>query len=119
MENLPERWQELIAQTEQFRPKAEILQLLFAQLEKDLNRSGLELSFSEQAPIEHWAECLAVIVSTTDATTLQQLFYFVDLPESIIVAITHADNRSQLLSESILRRELVKIYFKLYYSAGN
>jgi len=119
MENLPERWQELIVKTEQFRSKTEILQLLFAQLEKDFSRSGLELPFSEQDSVEQWAECIAVIVSTTDGTTLQQLFYFVDLPESIIVAITHADNRSQLLSESILRRELVKIYFKLYYSAGN
>jgi len=117
MENLPEKWQELILKTEQFRSKEEVMQLLFAQLEKDFSRSGLALTFNEQEPIEKWAECLAVIVSSTDATTLQQLFYFVDLPESIIVAITGADNHPQLLSESILRRELVKIYFKLYYSA--
>jgi hypothetical protein len=119
MKQLPETWQDLLLQASQFRPGEEVLGMLYVQLEKDFDRSGIRLPFDNSEPIANWLPLLERLLVSTDSRLLQQLYYFIDLPESIVLPISVADNRWQLLSESILRRELVKIYFKLNYSGGS
>jgi len=115
MEKLPEKWQELLKRSEELRSKEELLVLLYSQLEKDLRGCGLEVPFTPELSAEKWPALLEELLSRTDNQKMRQLIYFVDLPESLTAVILSSDNPFSHLSESILHRELVKIYFRLYY----
>lgn len=117
MEQFPGKWQELILHTEQFGTREEVLRLLFKQLQTDFNRAGLQLPFGETLYAASWALPLSELLSRSPNQTLRSLIYLVDLSESRTAEILTSPEPFLRLSEAILHRELVKVYFQLYYSS--
>ena len=117
MEQFPEKWQGLMLRTGQFRPEEEVLRMLFKQLQTDFNRAGLQLPFGETPYAAGWAQPLSELLSRAPNQTLRSLIYLVDLSESQTAEILTSPKPFLKLSEAILYRELVKVYFQLYYSS--
>ena len=57
---------------------------------------------------------LAIIIKSGE-TKLMQLLYTIDIPEEKFLQITQDPNFMQVLSEMILKREAMKVYFRSKY----
>ncbi len=57
---------------------------------------------------------LAIIIKFGE-TKLMQLLYTIDIPEEKFLQITQDPNFMQVLSEMILKREAMKVYFRSKY----
>lgn len=102
----------------ELKPKAVLIPMVYGQLLRDFQRAGCTVPFSENFPTENWVSAIAELLAQQSSTTLRQLIYLVDLPESLTRLVLDSENPYSLLAEKILHRELVKIYFKLNYSNG-
>jgi hypothetical protein len=88
------------------------------QIHKDFAKFNLE--FRESFIFELWTkeeielaiqENLAIIIKFGE-TKLMQLLYTIDIPEEQFLRLTQEQNFLQLLSESILKREALKVFFR-------
>lgn len=83
-----------------------------SQLTKDFQRSGInDFTLKSNTPAD-WNEEVQQTLKKITAIELQQLLYAVDIPESILPQIQESEQPLFYLSNSILQRELLKIYFQ-------
>lgn len=101
----------------QLRAKDELIALVHAQLASDFQRAGCPLPFDATLSPRLWNEQLTPLLQQQPAHILQQLIYLIDLPEQLVRAMLPAENYLQQLADAIIYRELVKVYYKITYSA--
>lgn len=95
--------------------QSELLEKLQAQVRKDFQRSGIsDFELKSTDPI-HWNEEIRIILKQLSESELQHLLYLIDIPELILKqTITH-ENRLFYLSNAILHRELMKVFYQIKY----
>lgn len=115
MQQLPKTSGELWTILSALKPVEEIIPLVYNQLKRDFERSHLSLPFTEDRPTAEWITDLGNFIPAIGDEPLRQLLYIIDVPEQL----TNASPGGHLLqlAEVILCRELLKVYFKLNYSA--
>lgn len=105
-------WQQLVLRY----PVETLLAKVRDQLFSDLERSGCQLpELPEKEPL-FWVPAIASILRSLTSEQLNALLYLIDLPEKWHHNLTHSDAYFDQLSEALLYRELVKVYYKLHYS---
>lgn len=90
-----------------------MIELLLEQLNKDLQRAALPEILLDTNNHLDWFVKLENYLSTLNTTEINHLHYLIDLPEGV-----HNQNDEGYfynLAETILFRELSKVYFKLQY----
>jgi hypothetical protein len=101
----------------QLREKDELIGMVHHQLTSDFQRAGCPVVFDETLDPRVWSEALFELLRHQPDHVVQQLFYIIDLPETLIRTIQPADNYLHQLADAIIYRELVKVYYKITYSA--
>lgn len=92
-----------------------LLEKLQAQIHKDFQRSGIgEFELKSTDPAE-WNEEIQTVLRQLSETELQHLLYLIDIPELILRQTTDHENRLFYLSNAILHRELMKVFFQIQY----
>lgn len=116
MSEFPTNFEGLEKQLYQLHAKADVLQLLSKQLEKDLTRSGLlEEPHFHTSDVSNWMTELSNILIKLENEKRQQLCYLIDLPETLFQNLGNSSDDNITLAELILYRELVKVHFQLSY----
>ena len=88
------------------------------QINKDFAKFNLE--FRESFTLEPWTkeeievaiEENLVISIKMGETKLMQLLYTIDIPEQTFLSLTQENDFIQLLSQAILKREAMKVFFR-------
>lgn len=106
-------WERLFA----LRPKDELIALVHRQLSSDFERAGHPLNFDADLSPNLWAGKLHEILKGETPETVAQLIYLIDMPETLVLEMHRDPNYLEQLAEAILYRELVKVYYKITYSA--
>jgi hypothetical protein len=92
-----------------------LLEKLQAQIHKDFQRSGIgEFQLASTNPAD-WNEEIRVVLQKLTETELQHLLYLIDIPELILRETFEHENRLFYLSNAILHRELMKVFFQIQY----
>ena len=92
-----------------------LLEKLQAQIHKDFQRSGIgDFEIINSDPAE-WNEEIQTILKQLSETELQHLLYLIDIPELILTQTTNHEDRLFYLSNAILHRELMKVFYQIQY----
>lgn len=92
-----------------------LLEKLQAQILKDFQRSGIgEFQLTSTDPAD-WNEEIRVVLQKLSENELQHLLYLIDIPELILQETFKNENRLFYLSNAILHRELMKVFFQIQY----
>ena len=92
-----------------------LLEKLQAQVYKDFQRSGIgEFQLVSTNPAD-WNEEIRVALQKLSENELQHLLYLIDIPELILRETFEHENRLFYLSNAILHRELMKVFFQIQY----
>ncbi|MDF3028396.1 MAG: hypothetical protein K0S23_2703 [Fluviicola sp.] len=92
-----------------------LLEKLQAQILKDFQRSGIShFELKSTDPI-HWNEEIQVILKQLSENELQHLLYLIDIPELILSQTANHENRLFYLSNAILHRELMKVFYQIQF----
>lgn len=92
-----------------------LLEKLQAQIHKDFQRSGVGEFELESANPAEWNEEIQSILRQLSETELQHLLYLIDIPELIMKQTVDHENRLFYLSNAILHRELMKVFYQIQY----
>ena len=94
----------------------ELLQAVWTQLEKDIHALGLVISpvLGVELPVMH--QHLVTFLRELAPGSLPEFLYRVDLPETSEVLDPSTTDFFENLVWQILRREALKVYFRLYYA---
>ena len=106
-------WERLFS----LRPKDELVELVHRQLSTDFERAGHPLSLDVALAPGLWAGKIHEALKAESSETVAQLVYLIDLPETLVLEMHRDPNYLEQLAEAILYRELVKVYYKITYSA--
>jgi hypothetical protein len=101
----------------ELKNRDELIDLVYLQLTTDFQRAGCPVVFDSSLDPRLWNEALFNALKQQSPQVIQQLFYIIDLPETLIRTIQPAENYLHQLADAIIYRELVKIYYKISYSA--
>lgn len=95
--------------------QSELLEKLQTQVQKDFQRAGIsDFELKSSNPV-HWNEEIQIILKQRSESEVQHLLYLIDIPELILTqTITH-ENRLFYLSNAILQRELMKVFYQIQY----
>ena len=85
------------------------------QIEKDFQRCDVTINLNNCKNRTDLEQSIFDSIHTLQAAKLQQLIYLVDIPENEFLRIMTKPYYFQSLSESILRREALKIYIRKNY----
>lgn len=115
MEHAPAEilWERLF----ELKPKDELVALVYKQMAGDFQRAGCPIAFDETLDPQLWNSALFEFLRQQPSHVIQQLYYVIDLPETLIMTIQTADDYLHHLADAIIYRELVKVYYKISYSA--
>lgn len=92
-----------------------LLEKLQAQIHKDFQRSGVgEFQLISTDPAD-WNEEIRIVLQKLSENELQHLLYLIDIPELILRETFEHENRLFYLSNAILHRELMKVFFQIQY----
>ena len=92
--------------------EVEIFKQIKAQLIRDFQRSGIN-DFKLSSPIpSEWNAEIQNILKKLQPVELQQLLYIVDIPERILFQSQESEHEFFYLSNAILQRELLKVYYQ-------
>ncbi len=92
-----------------------LLEKLQAQIHKDFQRSGVgEFQLISTDPAD-WNEEIRLVLQKLSENELQHLLYLIDIPELILKETFEHENRLFYLSNAILHRELMKVFFQIQY----
>lgn len=86
-----------------------------AQIEKDFHRCNLPIHLKNHYLKEEIEQQIKQTIESLTATKLQQLIYLIDIPEHQFLKILSEPFPMLALSESILRREALKVYIRTYF----
>ena len=90
----------------------EIYKQIQAQLVKDFQRSGInDFNLTSCIPSE-WNVEIQNTLQKLQSFELQQLLYIVDIPERILFQTRESEHELFYLSNAILQRELMKVYYQ-------
>ncbi len=92
-----------------------LLEKLQTQIQKDFQRSGIgdfELTSTDPA---QWNEEIQAMLKQLSENELQHLLYLIDIPELIINETRTHEERLFYLSNAILHRELLKVFYQIQY----
>jgi CHASE3 domain sensor protein len=92
-----------------------ILQKLCDQIVWDFNRANLPIEIPVESTPEQIRQVVQNQLGKHSSTSIEQLLYLIDLPETIYRHSMHIDDSNEQLAQLILYREFVKIYYKLSY----
>ena len=116
---LPEKQSENnISQQQKTAYNEEFIVKTQQQINKDFAKFNLE--FRESFNLEPWTrekievaieENLVIIIKMGE-TKLMQLLYTIDIPEQTFLSLTQEKDFIQLLSQAILKREAMKVFFR-------
>lgn len=116
MEQLPQSTENLWYELTRLQPEKELVQLVFRQLSIDFERSGNRLPVPDDAPVIQWKPLLAHWLALQAPANVCSLLYLIDIPENLITAPDPKNDYFSQLSEAIIYREMVKVYYKIRYS---
>lgn len=92
-----------------------LLEKLQVQIHKDFQRSGIgDFELNKPDPAE-WNEEIQTILKQLSETELKHLLYLIDIPELILTQTTNHEDRLFYLSNAILHRELMKVFYQIQY----
>ncbi len=92
-----------------------LLEKLQTQLYKDFQRSGIgDFELRSTDPAE-WNEEIQTVLQKLSESELQHLLYLIDIPELILKQTSDHENRLFYLSNAILHRELMKVFYQIQY----
>jgi hypothetical protein len=92
-----------------------LLEKLQAQVHKDFQRSGIgEFELKNTDPAA-WNEEIQSVLKKLSENELQHLLYLIDIPELIMTQTLNHENRLFYLSNAILHRELMKVFYQIQY----
>lgn len=92
-----------------------LLEKLQTQIHKDFQRSGIgEFELKSPDPAA-WNEEIRAVLQKLSESELQHLLYLIDIPELILVQTNDQENRLFYLSNAILHRELMKVFYQIQY----
>lgn len=92
-----------------------LLEKLQVQIHKDFQRSGIgDFELTNPNPAD-WNEEIQTMLKKLSETELQHLLYLIDIPELILTQTTNHEERMFYLSNAILHRELMKVFYQIQY----
>lgn len=92
-----------------------LLEKLQTQVHKDFQRSGIgEFELKSTDPAS-WNEEIQAVLQKLSENELQHLLYLIDIPELIMTQTFNHENRLFYLSNAILHRELMKVFYQIQY----
>ena len=94
----------------------ELLQAVWTQLEKDIHGLGLVISPAPGLELPLMHQHLVTILSELAPGSLPEFLYRVDLPETSEVLDPSTTDFFENLAWQILRREALKVYFRMHYA---
>ena len=95
--------------------RRKLLEKLQAQIQKDFQRSGAgEFQLSSTDPAD-WNEEIRAALQKLTENELQHLLYLIDIPELILKQTLENENRLFYLSNAILHRELMKVFYQIQF----
>jgi hypothetical protein len=94
----------------------ELLQAVWAQLEKDTHALGLVISPLQGVELSLMHQHLVVFLRELAPGSLPEFLYRVDLPETSEVLNPSTADFFENLAWHILRREALKVYFRVHYA---
>jgi hypothetical protein len=93
-----------------------VIDRIYRQLRHDFKRVGIPFKIDAKSNPKEWIYQVAETLLRMDHHQLPQLLYLIDLPESLSNTLLSANDNYAQLSEAIIYRELIKVYFKIQYS---
>lgn len=94
----------------------ELLQAVWTQLEKDVHALGLDISPLQGVELPVMHKHLVTFLRELAPGSLPEFLYRVDLPETSEVLDPSTTDFFENLAWQILRREALKVYFRLHYA---
>ncbi len=94
----------------------ELLQAVWTQLEKDIHALGLVISTLQGVELSVMHQHLVVFLRELAPGSLPEFLYRVDLPETSGVLDPSTEDFFENLARQILRREALKVYFRMHYA---
>lgn len=92
-----------------------LLEKLQVQIHKDFQRSGIGEFELKSADPASWNEEIQAVLQKLSENELQHLLYLIDIPELIMTQTFNHENRLFYLSNAILHRELMKVFYQIQY----
>jgi hypothetical protein len=92
-----------------------LLEKLQNQVQKDFHRAGISDFALKSADPADWNAEIRLILNRLSETELLHLLYLIDIPERIIVETSNNEDRLFYLSNAILHRELMKIFYQIQF----
>jgi hypothetical protein len=86
------------------------------QIEKDFNRSNIEIKFHESTSRESIEKAILNVISKLPMEKLKELIYLIDIPEVEFRKAQGLKYFYNTLSEKILRREALKVFLRNKFS---
>ena len=86
------------------------------QIEKDFNRSNIEIKFHESTSKESIEKAILNVISKLPMEKLKELIYLIDIPEVEFRKAQGLKFFYIILSEKILRREALKVFLRNKFS---
>lgn len=85
------------------------------QIEKDFSRCNVKIRLENCQNRDQLEQSIYDSINNLSVTKLQQLIYLIDIPEKEFLNIISKPHFYQALSETILRREALKIIIRKNY----
>jgi hypothetical protein len=95
--------------------QSELLEKIQNQVQKDFQRSGISNFELESTDPADWNEEIRLMLTRLSENELQHLLYLIDIPELILKQTFTHENRLFYLSNAILHRELMKVFYQTRY----
>lgn len=93
----------------------ELLEKVQRQIQKDFRRAGIaNFGLNNPNPV-NWNPEIQQILTGLSENELYHLLYLIDIPELILKQTTDLENRLFYLSNAILHRELMKVFYQIQY----
>lgn len=92
-----------------------LLEKLQAQIQKDFQRSGIGEFELRSADPAAWNQEIRTVLQKLSESELQHLLYLIDIPELILIQTNDHENRLFYLSNAILHRELMKVFYQIQF----
>lgn len=106
---------ELVRKLQLQLSQSELLEKLQIQVQKDFQRSGISHFELKSPDPAHWNEEIQQVLRQLSENELKHLLYLIDIPELIMAQTNTHENRLFYLSNAILHRELMKVFYQLKY----
>lgn len=106
---------ELVQKLQLQLSQSELLEKVQIQVQKDFQRSGISDFELKNTDPNYWNEEIQFMLRKLSENELLHLLYLIDIPERIIIETANNENRLFYLSNAILHRELMKIFYQIQF----